>query len=158
VNPKVVPVLKEVLSRYDRLKGILNFPGDWGERAFRGWLVLDLLNGALGWPSERIVLGERFDILLLDDREIPVINIETKKPGRTPSPAEERDFMNRLGDYPTLQWAYLTNGWDWTRVELLAPRGVQQVISTAKFSLSRAARADAFFASLHARRYCSDLP
>ena len=40
--------IRAILRRYDSYCGRLNVPGNWGERAFRGWLMTDLLMGAQG--------------------------------------------------------------------------------------------------------------
>ncbi|MGD0551628.1 MAG: hypothetical protein ABSB25_03140 [Sedimentisphaerales bacterium] len=130
--------LNEILKRYDKYTGRLNIPGDWGERAFRGWLILDFLSTELGWPSTHIILGERFDILLLNDSLHPVVNIETKKPRSRIIQKEKKDFLNRLSMYPTLEWAFLTNGIYWGRFRLLAPEGNQKILEKAEFELEKA--------------------
>ncbi len=104
-------VLLNVLKRYERYERFLNYPGDWGERAFRGWLIFDLFHQFLKWPIENIVFGERFDVLLVNNEIKPIINIETKKPGRGLS--EYNAFKKRLSDYQTLNYAILTDGNEW---------------------------------------------
>ncbi len=134
----MLTVLNEIIHRYDRYTGRLNIPGEWGERAFRGWLVLDFLFAELGWPSTHIILGERFDILLLNAAMHPVVSIETKKPRYQASERERRDFRNRLPMYPTLEWAFLTNGTCWERFRLLAPQGDQTIIEEEELRIAEA--------------------
>jgi len=108
-------VLKMVLDRYNRYERFLNYPGDWGERAFRGWIVFDLFHKYLGWPIQNIVFGERFDVLLINDDLKPVINIETKKPEK--GLADYEDFKERLPIYKTLYYATLTDGYEWLSLD-----------------------------------------
>ena len=42
--------VKEIMLRYEYYEKYLNYPGDYGERAFRGWLVFDLFHKKLEWP------------------------------------------------------------------------------------------------------------
>jgi len=104
-------VLTMVLDRYTRYEQFLNYPGDWGERAFRGWLVFELFHEYLRWPIKNIVFGERFDVLLINDDLKPVINIETKKPEK--GLADYEDFKKRLPVYQTLYYAISTDGYAW---------------------------------------------
>lgn len=122
-----LPRLRKILEYHERLGSRLAFPGDWGERSFRGWLLIDLLHSELGWPSEHLLLGEVFDILTLDAYLRPVINIETKAPSHEATPAELTRFRERLSSFGTLRFAVLTDGWRWTVLHLSAPRGVQHV-------------------------------
>ena len=71
-----------ILERYKKYEKYLQYPGDWGERAFRGWLVYEIFHDQLQWPIPNIVFGERFDVLFVDGAVKPVIYLETKKPGR----------------------------------------------------------------------------
>jgi len=104
-------ILVAILERYNRYERFLKYPGDWGERAFRGWLMFDLFHQYLGWSIEHIVFGERFDVLLVNEEIKPVINIETKKPGNDLVGYE--DFRKRLNVYQTLYYAILTDGHEW---------------------------------------------
>ncbi len=147
--------IKTLLRRYDQYTGRLNVPGDWGERAFRGWLAMDLLCDALGWPSAHVVFGERFDILLLDQSLYPVVNIETKKPRHEASSKEKTSFEDRLKYYGTLRWACLTNGTAWLRLSLLSPSGTQIIQERKTFNIEKATQKTAwsFFEVIHARNY-----
>jgi len=104
-------VLKKVMERYERYENFLAYPGDYGERAFRGWLVFELFHKELGWPVANILFGEIFDVLLLDDDLNPRINIETKKPGD--GLANYDEFIKRLPNYQTLHYGVLTDGYEW---------------------------------------------
>ena len=88
--------LSIILSRCDAASARLDFPGEGGERPFRGWLVSDLLIDLLCWPAEKVVVGERFDVLLQDSDNFPVITIETKTPHHSTSKKEHADFEVRL--------------------------------------------------------------
>ena len=152
---EAITAIKTLLRRYDRYTGRLNVPGDWGERAFRGWLAMDLLCDALGWPSSHVVLGERFDILLLDQGLHPVVNIETKKPYYEASPREKANFEDRLKYYGTLRWACLTNGTSWLRLSLLSPSGTQVIQERKTLNIEKASQkaARSFFEVIHARNF-----
>lgn len=110
-------ILTKILERYESYERFLKYPGDWGERAFRGWLVFELFHKYLGWSIEYIVFGERFDVLLINKDKKPIINIETKKPGNGLIGYE--DFKKRLEDYQTLYYAILTDGFLWLNLDCL---------------------------------------
>jgi hypothetical protein len=63
LGQKVLDKVREVLKRYENYGKYLRFPYEWGERAFRGWLVYEVFHGVLGWPIKYIVFGELFDVL-----------------------------------------------------------------------------------------------
>lgn len=104
------------MKRYDMYTRFLNYPGDWGERAFRGWLVFEIFHEKLGWPIENIVFGERYDVLFVDNHIKPVIYLETKKPGR--GLAELEQFKARISMYQTLEHAVIANGKQWLRIDV----------------------------------------
>lgn len=130
--------LAGVLSRYDELAPRLGYPGDFGERAFRFWLAVDVLMPVYNWPTERIVMGEVYDILLLDRRRMPAITIETKSPGHRVTRQDVAKFEARLHHYPTLRYAYFTDGGYWRRLQVAAPRGIQALVDEATASLDDA--------------------
>jgi len=99
------------LGRFDRYGRYLHYPGDWGERAFRIWLVYELFHDELGWPVSQIVCGEAFDVLFVDDRLRPVLYLETKRPHR--DLADEADFLRRIPSFQTIKCAVLTDGYEW---------------------------------------------
>ncbi|MDQ3753917.1 MAG: hypothetical protein M3371_04205 [Acidobacteriota bacterium] len=76
----VLKTLHEILKRGEKTGARLAYPGEGGERRFRGWLVSDLLAKTLDWHTDNIIVGERFDILLQDEHGFPVVTIETKTP------------------------------------------------------------------------------
>lgn len=148
-------VLERILERHDRYSTRLNAPGDWGERAFRGWLAIELFHQILAWEPSQIVFGEQFDLLLVDANLHPVVNIETKSPTHKPSARDATDFKKRLGVYATLRYACLTNGWTWTRLQLAAPRGRQTIQGSCGLDIRRSSQAQIqkFFQPLWARDY-----
>ena len=150
-----IVAIRAILQRYDSYCGRLNVPGDWGERVFRGWLMTDLLMTAQGWPSALIVIGERFDILLLDSTLHPVVNIETKKPYHKTTAKDWNDFESRLSFYKTLRWAFLTNGQNWTRLALLAPGGKQTITDRTEIDIRTVVpqTANDFFRVMHADQF-----
>ena len=139
--------IRLILARHEEYRGRLNLPGEGWERAFRGWLAMDLLLQHFGWPTSRIVLGERFDILLLDEGLAPAVTIETKGPHHEASQRETEDFEARLPFYGTLRWAFFTNGEHWARLRLEAPKGIQTFAEKKTFSVEQATEktAEAFF-------------
>jgi hypothetical protein len=136
--PNHLETMRAILDRYSTYRGRLNLPGEGFERAFRGWLVMDYLRDALGWPTSRIFFGERFDVLLLDEDLYPIINIETKAPDHEASAQEIQDFEKRLPFYGTLRWAFFTNGKDWCRLALYAPEGRQTITKRETLSIQSA--------------------
>lgn len=106
--------LAAILKRYQKYEDYLHYPGEWGERAFRAWLVFEIFHGDLQWPISNIVFGERFDVLFVDDAVKPVIYLETKKPGR--GLADMDACKERTKKYETLVWVVLTDGFEWMRM------------------------------------------
>ncbi len=147
--------LQAVLRRAEADEAHIGFPGEGGERRFRGWLVSDFLIELLGWPQDRVVSGERFDVLLCDAEGLPVVTIETKAPRHRTSERERAAFRERLSGYPTLRGAYLTNGASWQRLDLPEMRG--SALATLQLDEASAVEAAEFFAPLAAERYGASL-
>jgi SAM-dependent methyltransferase len=160
LGAEILDALSKILKRCEESGLRLGYPGEGGERAFRGWLVSDLLSAVLGWPVERIVVGERFDVLLQDADGFPVATIETKEPYHRASKKEREDFERRLSGFGTLRHAYFTNGNEWERLDIFSPTGVLEIQSRFAFALGRAAaeEAEAFFAPLAGFRYFKTAP
>src|SRR5262245_54317924 len=97
----ILRALHAILKRCHDAGLRLGYPGEGGERPFRGWLVSDLLSKILGWPAAKIVVGERFDILLQDADGFPICTIETKTPYHKASQKERQDFEKRLSGFGT---------------------------------------------------------
>ena len=134
----------------------LNFPGEGTERPFRWWLGTEFLVGLLGWPSEKVVIGERFDILLRDDLGFPVVTIETKGPYRKANAKEHADFEKRLDGYGTLQTAYFTNGEEWDRLDIFfSPSGSLEFRSRSSLHLKHSSpdELEGFFGPLNVDQY-----
>lgn len=145
--------LELILSRHAHLKPKVGFRGDFGERAFRFWLVLDVLMPVYGWRHERVVAGEVYDLLLLDRREQCVVAIETKNPGHVPTKEDIRAFEGRLHHFPTLQWAFFTDGRIWRRLRLSAPVGRQTIIGDETARLGDGLSLQALLDPLYAKGY-----
>jgi len=147
--------LIDILARCRESVGPTNIPGEGGERALKGWIAHPFLTELLGWPNEQIVQGERFDIRLHSAESHPVVYIETKAPGHSPSSKEREDFERRIGSYGTLRSAILTNGRNWERLSLTAPRGAVTILHRYFLDLDRCTEeeVEAFFLPLKAERY-----
>jgi hypothetical protein len=147
--------LADILMRCRETVEPTNIPGEGGERALKGWIAHPFLTEQLGWPIERIVQGERFDLRLNSAESLPVIYIETKSPGHIPSGKEREDFENRIASYGTLRSAVLTNGRSWERLSLTAPRGSVTIAHRYLLDLDRCSdeEIEAFFLPLKAERY-----
>jgi len=85
-----------------------------GERALRYWVLRDIFETILGWPSHAIVVGESYDALLLDSRNAPVIYLETKDYQREAPPQEIAAAERRLAGLQSLELLVFTNVSTWT--------------------------------------------
>lgn len=143
----ILATVTAILERYERGKAKLAYPGEGGERRFRGWLVSDLLDQVFNWPTDRIVVGERFDIILQDEDDFPVLTIETKAPYHKATKKEREDFEKRLSGYGTLRAAFFTNGMEWERLDIFSPQGQLVIRSRTKLDLDSATpqEAEEFF-------------
>lgn len=133
----IIDVVTAILERYEKGKEKLAYPGEGGERRFRGWLVSDLLGQFFKWPADRIVVGEIFDIILQDTDDFPVITIETKTPYHIATKKDLEDFEKRLSAYGTLHTAYFTNGVKWERLDIFSPQGELMIKSRTKLELDK---------------------
>ncbi|MFQ6095941.1 MAG: hypothetical protein ACE5NN_07335 [Candidatus Bathyarchaeia archaeon] len=77
--------------------------------------MCELIHNLLGWKMDRIILAERFDLSLYDDRGHMVVYIETKTPTRDLTKRDRRSFFNRTRPYGTIKHAIITNGYQWER-------------------------------------------
>jgi len=151
----VLDAIRQVIERTIQVGKRLPLPGEGDERPFRDWLKSKVLVAVLGWPDEKIRIGEKFDILLLDEHDSPVVTIETKAPLHRSTAQERERFKNRLSLYPTLRAAFFTNGPEWDRLDLLAPEGQQEIRARVFLEISQATheKAESFFAPLRGDRY-----
>ena len=151
----ILDSIRRVIDRTVQIGQRLPLPGEGDERPFRDWLKSQLLVTVLGWPDERVRIGERFDILLLDEFDRPVVTVETKAPYHRSSRQEQRTFRERLSLYGTLRTAYLTNGLEWDRLDLVSSEGRQTIREQVSFDISHADAelAESFFAPLRGDRY-----
>ncbi|MGA3066927.1 MAG: hypothetical protein ABSF29_08785 [Tepidisphaeraceae bacterium] len=150
-------VLRAILDRYDNFKGRFSVPVEGGERGFRAWLVIDLFHHHFRWPSGLILVGERHDVLLLNESLFPVITIETKEPRHEASKKEIRSFETRLPHYTTLKYAYLTDGFKWIKLYLAAPAGHQTIAKKEIFDVCQHddTAINKFLATFDATQYIS---
>ncbi|MBM3333502.1 N-6 DNA methylase [Candidatus Sumerlaeota bacterium] len=157
---RILGNLVAILRRCKEAGIRLGYPGEGEERPFRGWLVSDLLTDVLGWPKDKVVVGERFDILLLDADGYPIATVETKRPYREASKKEREDFEERLSGFGTLRTAYFTNGAEWERLDIFCPTGALEVRERFNLCLHAATgeQAEAFFAPLVADRHFAEAP
>jgi len=125
---QIVDAIRGILVRFEKYGKYLKYPGDWGERAFRGWLVYEIFHQKLRWPIPNIVFGEQFDVLFLNERLMPVVYLETKKPTR--DLAGEADFLGRVPCFPTILYAVLTDGYDWLRFDVTTKQRKQISLSS----------------------------
>lgn len=89
----------EIISRIRSLKPMLGTDNTIGERALRYWILREIFEDFLEWPSEKIVVGETFDALLLDSRNSPVVYLETKALDRK---VPEKEFIQALDRFNKL--------------------------------------------------------
>lgn len=159
IGDKILEAIKMIIQKSNETTRKLHYPGEGGERPFRNWLTKYLLEKLFDWPTDKIVIGERFDILLVDSDGFPVATIETKSPGHKASKQERKDFEARLSDYGTLRTAYLTNGTEWERLDIHSPTGELEIRDRSNFYLDKATteEAEGFFIPLLADRYFQQL-
>lgn len=145
--------LAEVVERLEQFRrgGALRKEG--GERALRGFLITGFFMRALGWPWQRLVLGESLDLLAIDWRDQPVFYVETKSPYHALLSRHREEIAGRLNRWGSFRFAVLTNGRHWERFDDLALRPLRPA---ATLLLERPATPDAFFDPMHARHYLPD--
>ena len=116
---KILSCIQSILDRCEEVGERVDYPGEGGERGYRAWLNSELLHGVLGWPTKSVLVGERFDLLLLGVDDHAVATIETKTPYHRASKKERSDFQERLSGFPTLRTAFFTNGPEWERLDIV---------------------------------------
>lgn len=153
IGAKTLAAIHAVMRRCEEVGERLDFPGEGGERRFRSWLATDVLQLVLGWPAKQVIVGERFDILLVNNELHPIITIETKTPFHKASKKERKDFTERLNGFPTLRRAYFTNGVEWDRLDIITLEGKLEVVESSHLNIDKASKelADGFFAPLQHR-------
>ena len=147
---KILSCMRSVLERCKEVGERIDFPGEGGERRYRAWLNSELLQGVLGWPAKRVLVGERFDLLLVGSDDHAVATIETKTPYHKASKKERQDFEERLAGFPTLRTAYFTNGPEWDRLDIVVSGGELKVIERSRIDILKTSieLAELFFAPL----------
>jgi hypothetical protein len=154
VDASPIVALTEVVERLEQFRrgGALRHEG--GERALRGFLITGFFMRALGWPWDRLVLGESLDLLAVDWRDQPVFYVETKTPSQALSIRHREEVAGRLHRWGSFRFAVLTNGTHWERFDDLAARPLKPAVALA---LDRPQSAATFFDVMHARRYLPDV-
>lgn len=153
LGKKIIATIRSVLQRCDEVGEKVGYPGEGGERPFRKWIASDLLESVFRWPSKNVLVGERFDVLLLSDEVHALVTIETKTPYHRASKKERSDFEARLSGHPTLRTAYFTNGAEWDRLDIVVSGAELRVLKRSEFDLNKhsPAYAEQFFAPLRYR-------
>jgi hypothetical protein len=153
IGKKIISTIKRVLQRCDEVGEKVGYPGEGGERRFRKWIASELLENVLDWPVKNVVVGERFDVLLLSDEDHALATIETKTPYHDASKKERADFEERLSGYPTLRTAYFTNGAQWDRLDIVVSGAELRVLERSSFDIDKHSPeyAESFFAPLRYR-------
>lgn len=157
---ELLACLRKILERVQLTAAKVAYPGEGDERPFRHWLAAEFLKDTLRWPAESVVVGERFDIRLLDAEGFPVVTIETKPPGGRVTGKARGDFRDRLSGFGTLRTAYFTDGFEWDRLDIFFEAGKLQERAEFELALSSATdeEAEAFFAPLAVERYFGGRP
>jgi hypothetical protein len=153
LGKKILACIRSVLERCEEVGEKIDFPGEGGERRYRAWLNSELLQGTFGWPSKNVLVGERFDLLLVGADDHAVATIETKTPYHKASKKEREDFEERLAGFPTLRTAYFTNGPEWDRLDIVVSGAKLKVLERSSIDIRKAspALAETFFAPLQHR-------
>ena len=153
LGEKILATIRSVLQRCDEVGEKVGYPGEGGERRFRKWIASDLLEQVLDWPGKNVVIGERFDVLLLSDEDHALATIETKTPYHKASKKERSDFEERLSGYPTLRTAYFTNGPEWDKLDIVVSGAELRVLERSSMDINKhsAAYAEQFFEPLRHR-------
>lgn len=106
-------VCKSIEARISQLKQNLGGLNILGERALRYWVLREVFEDLLHWPTANIVAGEKFDALLIDSRNIPIIYLETKSIGRGSLLTEFADANKRFQTTPSLEFMIFTDLKNW---------------------------------------------
>jgi len=147
---KILGCIRDVLQLCEEVGERIGFPGEGGERRFRAWLASDLLQETLGWPAKNVLVGERFDILLINEENHALATIETKTPFHKASKKDRADFEERLSGFATLRTAYFTNGPEWDRLDIIVTGGDLQILERSRLDIRKASAelTEFFFAPL----------
>jgi hypothetical protein len=95
------------------------------------------------------VFGELFDVLFIDEYIRPKIYLETKRPGK--GLVELDKFKDRVRFYGTLRYAVITDGFAWSRFEVLGGKlGAQETVDIGKADPILVGR---FLMPLHAKNF-----
>ncbi len=151
----ILNTIHNIINRTVQVGKTLPLPAEGDESPLRDWLKSRLLVEALGWPDGSVKIGERFDILLLDEFDHPVAIIETKAPFHLSTKTEQEKFRGRLHYLPTLRVAFFTNGLKWDRLDLISINGQQKINNEISLDLSQtnAELAECFFLPLRGDHY-----
>ena len=143
-------VVRRLLSRYHSYEKLIKYPGDWGERAFRFWLIKELFMDILGWHAEYIVFGERYDVLLLDEYIRPRIYVETKKPDIQITNRHIKEAIDRSKDFLSIDYVIITNGITWVLYDCVKNMEYDKIEDIGRINDEKVKR---FFNKIHAKNY-----
>jgi len=141
---KIISSVWKILHRHHRYSKYLQLPHEWGERAFRGWLIYEIFCLLLAWPIENVVFGEQFDVLLVDNEVKPRVYVETKRPGI--GLVGINHFKQRVEIYKTLRYGVLSDGYQWLRYDIFTEQTIQRDIRKEN-------NWEDFFHPLHAKNF-----
>ncbi len=149
ISTNVQDVIKRILTRYYDYERLIRYPGDWGERAFRFWLIKELFMDELSWHTEYIVFGERYDVLLLDEDIRPRIYVETKKPEIEIRDKDVEKAIRRAKDFYSIDYVVITNGTTWI---------LYDCVKNVRIKIDNIRKADdervaGFFNKIHAKNF-----
>jgi len=142
-------VIRQLLTRYREYEKLIRYPGDWGERAFRFWLVKELFTDVLGWNSKFIVFGERYDVLLLDDYIRPKLYLETKRPNTRITNSLIEEAIERSKEFYSIDYVIITNGIEWVLHDCI--KGMEYKIANIESADDK--EIAGFFSKIHAKNY-----
>jgi len=141
--------IRQLLTRYREYEGLIRYPGDWGERAFRFWLIKELFMDVLGWDSKYIVFGERYDVLFLDDYIRPKLYLETKKPDIQITKNYVKEAIDRFKEFYSIDYVIITNGTTWVLHDCI--KGAEHKIDSIENADDK--KIADVFSKLHAKNY-----
>jgi len=117
-SKEVIEALCDVIISLRRIKPL---PREGMERPFRDYLKEKLFKEKLGWPEDKVITGEIYDLYFRDDLGFVVIYVETKSPTRKAIPQSERNrFLEKLEKLGTADYGVLTDGKVWEQYECVS--------------------------------------
>jgi len=133
---QIIRVFHEIKSNIDKMEIL---PSEGVERPFRDLLKTNLFKDKLGWPEDKIISGEIYDIYCRDDLGFVVVYVETKSPTRKMIPEMERNrFLEKLRSLGTADYGIMTDGKVWEQYECnYSPVGTIEIRKQAEIDLQK---------------------